>query len=388
MVALPLSRIVEVVILLVASTFIMSHQPSTPGLVAVKQQGVCSSDETILCKSPGGNLVVHQSHDKKFVYDPTSSSIAESALQALQERLFDRLDNKNNYGNSITTHELSLKSMKESFDLAILTQFYDELMIPNFPLDEERDDLEDWLMYLDPSRMEELSDDSPTMDVLILTLTNKDTTTTSILGGIAFEYYPLSRAGLLSYMVISTNYRRLGILGTLHPVFCHALQALHQVFTQTDTKISAILAETNTADAGDVPPEVARKRHEILFRLGYRLLAFPYVQPPLAPGDESFDDIMLLLFVGSEKEEANEEETKMPTIPTQVLYDYVLDFYYSVYGVGSMSLFQDHWYFQLVTWYAQRYSSTIIQAELPWEDVTSEMNLLLLKEQQEQQQVV
>jgi hypothetical protein len=319
-----------------------------------------------------------QSSDKQFIYAPTSSSIAQSALQALEERLLERLESSN---DSNSKAHLSLKSMKECFDLAILTQFYDELMIPNFPLDDERDDLEDWLVYLEPSQAAELGNDRPTMDVLILTLQVNDTT--SILGGIAFEYYPLSRAGLLSYMVISTDYRRLGVLGTLHPVFCHAMQALHQVYTQTDTQISAILAETNTATAGDVPPEVARKRHEILFRLGYRLLAFPYVQPPLAPDDESFDDIMLLVYVGSDHDKAS-AASKMPTIPTQVLYDYILDFYYSVYGVGSMASFQDHWYFQLVTWYAQRYPSTVVEAELPWEDLTPHMNLMMQKEQQEQ----
>jgi hypothetical protein len=348
-------RLAESVIL-VALSFIMSHQGEYHGSLDA------------------------QSCDKQFVYAPTSSSIAQSAVQSLQERLFERLESNSN-GNSNSKPHLSLMSMKESFDLAILTQFYDELMIPNFPLDDERDDLEDWLMYLEPSRAKELNADSPTMDVLILTIQINDTI--SILGGIAFEYYPLSHAGLLSYMVISTDYRRLGVLGTLHPVFCHAMQALHQDYTQTGTKISAILAETNTATAGDVPPEVARKRHEILFRLGYRLLAFPYVQPPLAPDEESFDDIMLLVYMGSD-----DAASKMPSIPTQVLYGYILDFYYSVYGVGNMASFQDHWYFQLVTWYAQRYPSTIVEAELPWEDVTPQMNLTMQKEQQEQQQVL
>lgn len=340
----------------------MTMSPSTEKMQkkAPSPSNASVSDQTVQTYATGTSSAASVSEvsslenndAQQFHYKATSSEASQVALKILRERLSGRLGAK--------TSELRLSSMNETFDLELLTQFYDELMIPNFPLEEERDDLEDWLEYLSPAKSGELSEDGPSMDVLILHMDG------AILGGIAFEYYPQARAGLLSYMVVSTEFRRLGILATLHPVFCQALQSLHEVSSGASTKIHAILAETNTTTAGDVPVEVARKRHAILFKLGYRLLEFPYVQPPLAPDVGSFDDIMLLVYKG---------EADMQSMSTEVLHNYVLDFYHSVFGYNSLD-FQDHWYYQLVTWYAKRYPSTKIQQDLPWEDVTPRMNEL------------
>ena len=343
----------------------------------------------------GGKGNAHDRATALFPYEPTESPVAKEALESLRERLSDRL--KTTTGGAAGSGTLRLVSMKECFSMRILTQFYEELMIPNFPLDEERDDLDDWLYYLDPSDTSPGFDmsDYPSMDVLILCHTADDeNNTTTIIGGIAFEYYPLCQLGLLSYMVVSDQFRRLGILATLHPVFCEALQALHQHSGQTNTKIRAIVAETNTTNAGDVPPEEIRKRHEILYRLGYRLLEFPYVQPPLATDVQSFDEIMLLVFLGSvtdtdaspsEQEaaegavgdkkinnQASAIRTKCGSLQTQVLFQFVLEFYHSVFGRES-NQFQDHWYYRLVTWYAPRNPITKIQMDLPWVDVTPKL---------------
>ena len=365
-------------------------QTATTSVASFDASSVVSSS----LSSSGDNPIVATT--TKYEYAPTQSAVAGDALEQLQERLSERCNGGPDHERTQTT-TLHLDSMMESFDLDVLTQFYDELMIPNFPLQEERDDLDDWLMYLDPSQRTRdssstvttsaISDEGPSMDVLILRSVNNSTNTNTIIGGIAFEYYPQARAGLLSYMVVSSDFRRLGILATLHPVFCEALQGLHQVATRSETRISAILAETNTTIAGDVPPEVARKRHEILYKLGYRLLEFPYVQPPLAPDVDSFDDIMLLLYVGKPDDATtNNNKTATTTIPTQVLYDYVLDFYHSVFGYNSLD-FQDHWYYRLVTWYAQQHPVTTIQMDLPWEDVTPQLKEAMdISSSMEQQQ--
>jgi hypothetical protein len=312
----------------------------------------CATSAT-LATEPSASYSESDAPQYEYDYKPIASEAAQDALRTLKDRLSERLGSRSS--------DLRLSSMNEAFDLELLTRFYDELMIPNFPLEEERDDLDDWLLCLDPSRAEDMNEEGPPMDVLILHLDN------TIIGGIAFEYYPQAKAGLLSYIIVSNDFRRLGILATLHPVFCQALQSLHEVSSRTNTKIHAILAETNTADAGDVPVAVARKRHEILFRLGYRLLEFPYVQPPLATDVDSFDDIMLLVYVG---------DTDIQTVPTEVLHDYVLDFYHSVFGYNSLD-FHDHWYYRLVQWYAKKNSSTKIQQTLPWEDVTPKMKELM-----------
>lgn len=325
-------------------------------------------------------------------YAPSKLESARIALSSLQERLGPSED------------ELVIESMKESFDCDLLTQFYDELMIPNFPLEEERDNLQDWLLYLDPNRRRRRRHDhqqtgdlrdhgGPGMDVLILRRGHQ------VIAGIAFEYYPQAQSGLLSYMVVGSSFRRKGILATLHPVFVEALQTLHETTCRTTSPIRAILAETNTAAAGDVPPAVARKRHQILFQLGYRLLQFPYVQPPLSTDVEGFDDIMLLLYVGNDvpslqnvddnqndgEREENDiiltTDNKTAVIDTQVLYDYVLDFYHSVFGYTNLE-FRDHWYYRLVSWYVDKHPVTEVSSSLPWEDVTPSMRTAMLSNEE------
>ena len=205
-----------------------------------------------------------------------------------------------------TTHQqqqesssLRLVSMRESFDLELLTQFYNELMIPNFPLEEERDDLDDWVYYLDPAnkvmKQQNNQQPYPSMDVLLLVKTEQQqqaveveeksaatTRRTTIVAGVAFEYYRQAQCGLLSYVVVPDEFRRLGIMRSLHPVACQAMQLLHEeslsatevnnnnnnhhhhhATAATTTTIKAIFAETNTVEADDAPPAIIRKRHEI-----------------------------------------------------------------------------------------------------------------------------
>ncbi|KAL3910191.1 MAG: hypothetical protein SGILL_007790 [Bacillariaceae sp.] len=297
--------------------------------------------------------------------------------------------------------QLKLVSMKESYDLTLLTKFYNELMIPNFPLEDERDDLEDWVLCLDPSNNKDKEVDveqqqGPLMDVLLLVGTRSSNSSSNkkkksnenpvIIGGIAFEYYRHAQTGLLSYMVVADDFRRLGILRSLHPVACQAMQQLHLVSVQQLQKssssrnvttfsptIKAIFAETNTADAGDESPEVIQKRHKILHKLGYRHLKFPYVQPPLAEDGDSFDDIMLLIHCEGDRPTAS--------IKTDVLFKYVVDFYQSVTGYDNEK-YKKHWYFKLAKWYLNRSPTTKIAADLPWRDMTAESQLAMENESQ------
>ena len=122
---------------------------------------------------------------------------------------------------------------------------------------------------------------------------NMSTTKMTIVAGIAFEYYKESQCGLLSYIVVPDKFSRLGIMRSLHPVACHAIQPLYQEYcvsatitTRGNTKnettktiisptIKTILAETNKPEASDVPFAMIRNHHEILYQLGYWHLKFP-----------------------------------------------------------------------------------------------------------------
>eukprot|EP00536_Pseudo-nitzschia_multiseries_P002044 jgi/Psemu1/4751/gm1.4751_g len=335
-----------------------------------------------------------------FRYDITESEIASEALEAISVRLSTAAQ------GSHKPSQLKLVSMRESYDIGLLTRFYNELMIPNFPLEEERDDLNDWVYCLDPAKnvAKEQEDPRPypTMDVLLLIIQHEPGGSTpqngtdeeytamtgfshTVVAGIAFEYYREAQCGLLSYVVVSVEYRRLGIIRSLHPVACRAMQFLHQeslpatasngIAIHNDRNhngidnntIKAIFAETNTVEAGDASPDVIRKRHEILYQLGYRHLKFPYIQPALAEDAESFDDIMLLVYAPSD-----EDRTTTTTIETTILYDYVVDFFQSVTGYDNDS-YKDDWYYRLVDWFRRKHVTTEITQDLPWDDVKQEM---------------
>jgi len=62
--------------------------------------------------------------------------------------------------------------------------------------------------------------------------------------------------------------------------------------------LRAVFAETNTPAAGDVTPSQSLLRHKSLYNLGYRLVGFPYAQPPLTTVDvnATFDDLVLLVY--------------------------------------------------------------------------------------------
>jgi len=248
-------------------------------------------------------------------------------------------------------------------------------MLPAFPLEDERDDLEDWFACFRDQmelrqrqfrlrRQEEvkdvLADDSeegcvatrvlrpastaeteadttvvdcdfegPAMDVIIMVQREEEEEDAHrqaqrkrvIIGGAAVEYYKKSSVGLLSYIVLHPDARGCGLATPLHEEALDRLETLarrygtasvreQQVATTAISskmllpnpsrtpRLRAIFAETNTAAAGDVTPEQSLVRHKFLFRLGYRLVQFPYAQPPLTTKDvnATFDDIVLLVY--------------------------------------------------------------------------------------------
>jgi len=141
------------------------------------------------------------------------------------------------------------------------------------------------------------------------------------------EYYKQSRVGLLSYVVLHNEFRGCGLAKHLHKEALSRLEMLancygtapmqkrtttttttellaHPLIVESPTQnnnpplLQAIFAETNTPAAGDVTPEQSLLRHKSLFHLGYRLVKFPYAQPPLSTKDmnATFDDIVLLVY--------------------------------------------------------------------------------------------
>ena len=355
---------------------------------------------------------------------------------------------------------------------AILNQFYDELMIPTFPLEEERDDLNDWLECFrfqmkqrrwkeqshNDMHAQELSDEDQlllqgnAMDVVLIiadtisteskgseteasikrkfidrrgssfaglyapTSTQTDDGSLVIIGAAAVEYYKQSRVGLLSYIVLHSDFRGRGYAAPLHEEALSRMKRLACMYNTsndpTTPLMQAIFAETNTAAAGDVTPEQSLLRHKALYKLGYRLVDFPYAQPPLSTEDvdASFDDLLLLVYFPfrddlsacdfTEVEVGNfyswfrtPNDASVVRMDVNIPFSYVEDFYKSVFGYNSLeesSLvnrddidgipdYRSAKYFKLANWFSLHHcSSGLVEVNLcgpPWEDCKNALYL-------------
>ena len=391
--------------------------------------------------------------EQEYEYDPSNNVKVTAALQEIQAKLEkERIKKSQASDDASAPHAdagtsesltppltLRLHSIRQTYCVRLLTQFYNEHMIPHFPLEGERDALEDWIHCLDPDEIATHGDCArrgPLMDVLLLVSEqdeeecgNNETAPVIknihnqgdvdglftgngplIVAGIAFEYYQQAEVGLISYLSVHRKFRQMGIMSRLHPLAIQALEDLHintqnkrqrerQVtqngFSSVSSGIRAIFAETNTVDAGDVSEDETKERHQALFSLGYRLLDFPYVQPPLGTNQESFDDLMLLVYQGADayttagtlvsNDILSDDKYSVlrfvdGRIPSAFLHDYVVDFFMSVFGYdeidgsmndASITSFRNHWYYKLSAWFLKSNQYANIKEHLPWEDTTT-----------------
>jgi GNAT superfamily N-acetyltransferase len=242
-------------------------------------------------------------------------------------------------------------------------------MIPTFPIEEERDDIHDWMTYFRNQMRERQRERDETatksvgesasgtvttikenevrgsinnLDVILMIQDGHDCSDDSekhvfnrcsnasnqqltlsdlndlqgrdggrinkpnIMGAVTIEYYRNSQVGLLGYIVLAEKYRGRGLGRVLHEEALIRMEMLANKYgsnSVSDTgtfksRLRAIFAETNTPSAGDITPAECRERHQNLYNLGYRLVNFPYAQPPLDPKNvnSSFDDMMLLVY--------------------------------------------------------------------------------------------
>ena len=305
------------------------------------------------------------------MYDPTNTSQAREALENLE-------NNRLALDLNLDLSSLRIHSIKKNYSLELLTRFYNEQMIPHFPLEDERDELIDWIYCLDPlekSNHGDIEVKGPEMDVLLLLCDAQgieESEQPLILAGVAFEYYKEAEVGLVAYVTTQEHFQRKGIMKELHPIAVQALMQLHNYCYLKKTgslpehKIKAILAETNTIDAGDATETEIINRHRSLFSLGYRSVEFPYVQPPLGTEMDTFDDIILLVYQGVDQTKAWFPNWSMPS---KVPFDFAADFIKSVFGYGDESTMNDMTCYKLNKWFVQKHPTSIIHTELPWIDI-------------------
>lgn len=192
-----------------------------------------------------------------------------------------------------------LRADRARFDrlMASFVRIYDAA----FPIASEREDPAEW-----PARMSDARPaNEPWMDLAVLVAGDGrgesggdgegNGEREAVLGGVAFEYYPQSRCGLLTYIAIDPAARGHGLA---RPLAERALSGLREAAHAHGATLAAALAEAERPERLDpADPQAvraARRRLAILARLGARRLQVGYVQPELPGGDGRADHLMLL----------------------------------------------------------------------------------------------
>jgi GNAT superfamily N-acetyltransferase len=106
-------------------------------------------------------------------------------------------------------------------------------------------------------------------------------------GGIFYELYRASDAALVSYIAVAESHRRRGVAGMLFRLAGEQLRAQRR-----GGRPLLIFAETEMEEHG----RKANARLAALARLGFALLDFDYVQPPLGPGKNHVRSLDLLVY--------------------------------------------------------------------------------------------
>ena len=212
--------------------------------------------------------------------------------------------------------------LRFDFDAELLKRFYDELMVPNFPLADELDSIEYMESMLKDADDDEAEEDPAKQSNAIqgMTMTSKDVdfhillmlsfptapvegkrpnyADATILGGVVFEYYIQANVGLLTYLLVSPKYRgmRLGFILTEQ---CRESLESNAKSRGHLAGCNAIFLETNSATKVKASNDVMAPalRHQIFFKMGLRLVDCDYVQPPLATDKKKVNYLLLCCFI-------------------------------------------------------------------------------------------
>lgn len=210
------------------------------------------------------------------------------------------------------TRPWSLVDLWEDFDAQLLYKFYQNSYATQFPDRADREPLSVWLQLLSDASRDSLSIED--FHVLLAieypilvgsSAATMKTTTTNILGGLIFTYYPSTSCGLLSYMTLpSTDASTRELMAK--SLLDEAAVNLHEnaALRGHIAGCNAIFMEiTLTAGEGQHRPDF-----ETLYKRGWRMLRFDYWRPPLSIFSSGASPAILLVLLTSNVPKQSEAE--------------------------------------------------------------------------------
>ena len=133
----------------------------------------------------------------------------------------------------------NIRELVKGDDEAILRSFYDEIMIPSFPIDDERESLESMLLGLEDS-----TTGSMTIYRFNIAFELQGGKEGAILGGVCSEYYKASNCALITYIAVAPAAQGKGLSRAL---MGRAVERAHRMARGAGHEggCAALLAETN-----------------------------------------------------------------------------------------------------------------------------------------------
>ena len=169
--------------------------------------------------------------------------------------------------------------------------FYDQVYKHTFPPGDQAEDCETWLPLLEANAPE----GKPRVHIILAlrTLDPLEITQPHVLGGVVFEWYPVSDCWLITYLVVLPGSQGQGIGKSLIGKAADAIRV-----TSADRKeaLPYIFAEAEDPERltnlNHLP--ITYDRLLILEAFGFMRVDFRYVQPALAPNKRRLHDFLLL----------------------------------------------------------------------------------------------
>jgi hypothetical protein len=182
-------------------------------------------------------------------------------------------------------------NLREQWDPVLLDRFYNELLIPCFPIKEELQSLERMQSRLDPTHESLLHPKDYVLNVLLTIDEQNDDKKSVMAGGIAFEYYKTSRFGLYTYFAVDPRYRGQGLVSKMVKLSIPIFDKTARSHCGKPCLLRVLESNATGVEDGVMNSVERLKIHN---HLGFGELKFDYVQPPLEIGADPFYGLILL----------------------------------------------------------------------------------------------
>ena len=119
--------------------------------------------------------------------------------------------------NSLLLEDEEHIFLKEGYSKELLCRYYDELLVPLIPFEDERDSLEKLEFGLKtPSEKLHSENNQPYVNICLIMSKSEEEgegpeAKKILYGAVQFEYYCTANCGLMNYLLVNENYRGRGV---------------------------------------------------------------------------------------------------------------------------------------------------------------------------------